>query len=81
MGSVMYKCRGTRTAGITASWSVEVMGMEVDKMSRLVTVLFAACKMRGNSPSGNKASSEEQEEVQGASMRYTNALSGRCCVV
>lgn len=81
MGSVMYKCRGISTAGKQASWSVRVMGMEVDKMSRLVTVIFAACKMRGNSPSGNKASSEKQEEVQGASMRNINASSGRYCGV
>jgi hypothetical protein len=53
------------------------MGMEVDKMSRLVTLIFTACKMRGNSPSGNKASSEKQEEVQGAIMRTINASSGR----
>lgn len=50
---------------------------DVDKMSRLVTLIFTACKMRGDSPSGNKASSETQEEVQGAIMRNINASSGR----
>lgn len=38
-------------------------------MSRLVTLIFTTCKVRGNSPSGNKASSEKQEEVQGGSYK------------